>query len=58
MNDQNFRCDKCLTNKEIRLIPELNNIYCLTNCFCSKDKKEKPNNLIESIKTNFINKKI
>ena len=57
MNDQNFRCDKCLTNKEIRLIPELNNIYCLTNCFCSKDKKEKPNNLIESIKTNFINKK-
>ena len=39
MNDQNLRCDKCLTNKEIRLIPELNNIYCLTNCYCSKDKK-------------------
>ena len=58
MNDQNFRCDKCLKNKEIKFFPEINNMFCLTNCFCSKDKKEKPNNLIESIKTNFTNKKI
>lgn len=50
MNDQNFRCDICLKNKEIKFIPELNDMYCLTNCFCTKDKIEKPNNLIESIK--------
>ena len=58
MNDQNFRCDICLKNKEIKFIPELNDMYCLTNCFCTKDKIEKPNNLIESIKKNRINKKI
>ena len=50
MNDQNFRCDICLKNKEIKFISELNDMYCLTNCFCTKDKIEKPNNLIESIK--------
>ena len=58
MNDQNFRCDICLKNKEIKFIPELNDMYCLTNCFCTKDKIEKRNNLIESIKKNRINKKI